>query len=188
MLSCAALRAHPRSRGENLVEKPNVVAGLGSSPLTRGKRNTRTQVKLTTGLIPAHAGKTGRWWCRSCSRGAHPRSRGENRTLSTRPVGDAGSSPLTRGKLQVELCLQVRRGLIPAHAGKTDTQAASADRHAAHPRSRGENVHDATFAPVRGGSSPLTRGKPELDRECVARVGLIPAHAGKTSTAETGRG
>ena len=29
--------AHPRSRGENLVEKPNVVAGLGSSPLTRGK-------------------------------------------------------------------------------------------------------------------------------------------------------
>ena len=35
--SRSALRAHPRSRGENLVDKPNVLAHLGSSPLTRGK-------------------------------------------------------------------------------------------------------------------------------------------------------
>ena len=32
-----------------------------------------------------------------------------------------------------------------------------------------------------GGSSPLTRGKPELPEDIAGVVGLIPAHAGKTA-------
>ena len=52
----------------------------------------------------------------------------------------------------------------------------------AHPRSRGENAVAAIRAPKVGGSSPLTRGK---QRECVFIApfdGLIPAHAGKTTS------
>ena len=50
--------AHPRSRGENIVDKPNILAGLGSSPLTRGKLERVSVASVTEGLIPAHAGKT----------------------------------------------------------------------------------------------------------------------------------
>ena len=34
--------AHPRVGGENIVDKPNILAGLGSSPRGRGKRLSRT--------------------------------------------------------------------------------------------------------------------------------------------------
>ena len=51
-------RAHPRSRGENEYQARKSVAVLGSSPLTRGKRNRLRQAYLDGGLIPAHAGKT----------------------------------------------------------------------------------------------------------------------------------
>ena len=49
-----------------------------------------------------------------------------------------------------------------------------------HPRSRGENLVDPTDARLDGGSSPLTRGKPAADSVPSTRVGIIPAHAGKT--------
>ena len=54
----AAAWAHPRSRGENELLKLLFAQGLGSSPLTRGKRCPRQRHGMPTGLIPAHAGKT----------------------------------------------------------------------------------------------------------------------------------
>ena len=70
---------------------------------------------------------------------AHPRSRGENRCLGQIVAVNAGSSPLTRGKLEgVRRRGRVDR-LIPAHAGKTPASKASMSVTAAHPRSRGEN-------------------------------------------------
>ena len=50
----------------------------------------------------------------------------------------------------------------------------------AHPRSRGENVFWASIRSCVAGSSPLTRGKPPVSDFAPYRVGLIPAHAGKT--------
>ena len=52
----------------------------------------------------------------------------------------------------------------------------------AHPRSRGENSNVGPGAPVAFGSSPLTRGKPQLGADCGGKRRLIPAHAGKTRT------
>ena len=52
------LRAHPRSRGENSVPTVALMAGPGSSPLTRGKRRRPRHGARPRGLIPAHAGKT----------------------------------------------------------------------------------------------------------------------------------
>ena len=73
-----------------------------------------------------------------------------------------------------------RKGLIPAHAGKTFTSATGSAETRAHPRSRGENMTLPGCTCSRMGSSPLTRGK----RGGAVRVsgygGLIPAHAGKT--------
>ena len=102
--------AHPRSRGEN--------------------RDGRLGVVLNTGLIPAHAGKTILPALRAVLIWAHPRSRGENCGTSNVPMGDVGSSPLTRGKPAYATKDEVVGGLIPAHAGKTlpDLRFYCADR------------------------------------------------------------
>ena len=60
-VSTAAARsseAHPRSRGENNKGAWAPTCVLGSSPLTRGKPSRRRASPVTSGLIPAHAGKT----------------------------------------------------------------------------------------------------------------------------------
>ena len=118
----------------------------------------------------------------STVRPAHPRSRGENVPSSSVKGNEAGSSPLTRGKPVVGGYGDLRSGLIPAHAGKTQHNGPVAVEARAHPRSRGENRERAGQAAKLGGSSPLTRGKlNELIRQG-RESGLIPAHAGKTRT------
>ena len=111
--------AHPRSRGENSQSSSEIRRRVGSSPLTRGKRDVPRGEVQSLGLIPAHAGKTrararglGCWW-------AHPRSRGENGLAATSCSRVLGSSPLTRGKLTTNPVNTHVRGLIPAHARKT---------------------------------------------------------------------
>ena len=176
--------AHPRSRGENGTRVSLELLSWGSSPLTRGKRGSRDHRPDARGLIPAHAGKTSMVSARPPPSGAHPRSRGENHE-GTEIVGFiVGSSPLTRGKLLCRLLALRRHGLIPAHAGKTKGRRLSGRGMGAHPRSRGENTAAGLPAAGVGGSSPLTRGKPPRRSPPKSRPGLIPAHAGKTRTAQ----
>ena len=112
-------RAHPRSRGENPLSW-SFLGGLpGSSPLTRGKLASASFACATFGLIPAHAGKTLAAFASAGLLGAHPRSRGENTATLIRADDKTGSSPLTRGKPPANERPRGRRGLIPAHAGKT---------------------------------------------------------------------
>ena len=135
-----AVRAHPRSRGENSGSGTRERGGSGSSPLTRGKLGLATHAEVPTGLIPAHAGKTRSWARRARARTAHPRSRGEN---VPREVGEQrgwGSSPLTRGKREGGHPGAARVRLIPAHAGKTLLESKLELLKRAHPRSRGENT------------------------------------------------
>ena len=131
--------AHPRSRGENRLPGERRRMSYGSSPLTRGKRQSPASEADLMGLIPAHAGKTvpREPTRRPCA--AHPRSRGENLSLRIGNSVIDGSSPLTRGKLVLVGEFVELHGLIPAHAGKTQRVAASLQGPGAHPRSRGEN-------------------------------------------------
>ena len=156
-------RAHPRSRGENVMRPLSLCPAGGSSPLTRGKRGSSRGCWPTTGLIPAHAGKTAGSRTRAGAWRAHPRSRGENSSSRRCRSSSKGSSPLTRGKLAHHVQQDRQRGLIPAHAGKTVWEAKPGDETQ--------------------GSSPLTRGKLREVSQLHERSGLIPAHAGKTSGA-----
>ena len=151
--------AHPRSRGENCDGLHQCDDLGGSSPLTRGKPSRATWQGAHTGLIPAHAGKTGRGRTAGREGGAHPRSRGENLEKLGGSFETLGSSPLTRGKRLGLTRAWMRRGLIPAHAGKTCETVLGSRCLGAHPRSRGENA--LIFARRRReyGSSPLTRAK-----------------------------
>ena len=175
-----SLPAHPSSRGENSYEASVTFPRPGSSPLTRGKPRSTLSASRAQRLIPAHSGKT-RWSApKHPPNSAHPRSRGENSILLLRRALRAGSSPLTRGKLQYYAEFNGARRLIPAHAGKTGRHGPDRQYPWAHPRSRGENGGPARRAFPSGGSSPLTRGKPAQGGRRPEQVRLIPAHAGKT--------
>ena len=181
-------RAHPRSRGENATLGPNRCPVSGSSPLTRGKHVGHADSLAGGGLIPAHAGKTPIHTRVYAYRRAHPRSRGENRPPVRSRASWAGSSPLTRGKLPRWSQPATRRGLIPAHAGKTLACVWVGEVCRAHPRSRGENLIAGLIDLVNCGSSPLTRGKRADHGHGPGRGGLIPAHAGKTAVRATSQG
>ena len=111
---------------------------------------------------------------------AHPRSRGENSDLVYALTMFAGSSPLTRGKPFPGARGDLRRRLIPAHAGKTSSTSPATPPSTAHPRSRGENSAVGVSGRSGAGSSPLTRGKRQYDPTYRTHSRLIPAHAGKT--------
>ena len=178
--SAPSSTAHPRSRGENSCESLIVSWVGGSSPLTRGKHSRPPRSQSTARLIPAHAGKTLRQTMEAQLNAAHPRSRGENVSVPRQSGKTAGSSPLTRGKRIESSRFDTSFGLIPAHAGKTVTRCMCDSMLAVHPRSRGENRQRPRQSRPRSGSSPLTRGKPDQSEVSLARLRLIPAHAGKT--------
>ena len=192
-------RVHPRSRGENSACKSFVLNVSGSSPLTRGKRRCDLDEAVPDGLIPAHTGKTRAQPQHRGAIRAHPRSRGENSATDRSPIVKAGSSPLTRGKLQIGELAPPAHGLIPAHAGKTPSAVPKSWAIWAHPRSCGENRTDDCHKITKRGSSPLTRENAWAEHPNTSRVGsspltrgkrksvgsrryqegLIPAHAGK---------
>ena len=180
-------RAHPRSRGENRFHLHSSASRSGSSPLTRGKPAKLQKAHRAQGLIPAHAGKTRGPGCGMRAGQAHPRSRGENLSAQFELCSMVGSSPLTRGKLCLRRCDCKICGLIPAHAGKTWRTRGLRPRRWAHPRSRGENQAGRVLLVNAKGSSPLTRGKLVPTQEQLDFLGLIPAHAGKTSARRRSR-
>ena len=111
-------RAHPRSRGENEAKPSHSGLTTGSSPLTRGKPVRASGSRWPSGLIPAHAGKTG--VCVGCwfYGRAHPRSRGENRYGLPTGSRGRGSSPLTRGNETVGRRKDRPNGSSPLTRGK----------------------------------------------------------------------
>ena len=138
--------AHPRSLGENAAAALVEDAETGSSPLTRGKRLGPVTHEANGRPIPAHAGKTPHWSRWTKSGRAHPRSRGENDGGFNWQANFPGSSPLTRGKLQIGELAPPAHGLIPAHAGKTSESSTEVEATPAHPRSRRENTPRLIFS------------------------------------------
>ena len=153
----------------------------GSSPRMRGKPAHEVGRRVGNGLIPAHAGKTNVLVLKLSNRGAHPRACGENCQAKRAPTDQSGSSPRMRGK-RVKSSRALRAsGLIPAHAGKTNSWAWAAAPMTAHPRACGENNVYGGGSKDDDGSSPRMRGKLKPTKARAKKVRLIPAHAGKTS-------
>ena len=178
--------AHPRACGENEYRERYEIPRTGSSPRMRGKPTGAQLETASQGLIPAHAGKTPRSFpCRTRTQ-AHPRACGENQDVCGHAGFCEGSSPRMRGKRGCAQGHESCRRLIPAHAGKTRKARNSHPRPGAHPRACGENQDTNALDLTGAGSSPRMRGKPDGDLRTVARLRLIPAHAGKTTQTRRG--
>ena len=96
-------------------------------------------------------------------------------------IAASGSSPLTRGALQLVRQLRGLLGLIPAYAGSTPKIHRVGTDVAAHPRLRGEHFVVVLGELVGAGSSPLTRGALNQSHGKWLGFRLIPAYAGSTS-------
>ena len=174
---------HPRTRGVYGVRVVVPCLVGGSSPHTRGLRPVASRREARGRIIPAHAGFTRTGPGRSRSRADHPRTRGVYYDACVQFLAVGGSSPHTRGLLQVHLHLAVLDRIIPAHAGFT---ARAADGHPAdgdHPRTRGVYLSSSAVMRVPSGSSPHTRGLLPRVRRGGHGCRIIPAHAGFTGHA-----
>ena len=179
-------RAHPRGRGEHVIQLLRGLEASGSSPRARGAHRPAHGRGRAVRLIPAGAGSTSR--CRGgvAARSAHPRGRGEHGIVCAMTTQEDGSSPRARGAQQRAQVRGEAQGLIPAGAGSTWLPRRPSAPARAHPRGRGEHTTCASSPAGRAGSSPRARGaRQPLDLRTQGD-GLIPAGAGSTGRASTG--
>ena len=155
----------------------------GSSLLTRGKHFFLGDRIGAERLIPAYAGKTRGSATVAGGGPAHPCLRGENLDMSCQLTEIKGSSLLTRGKRILCRCARMGVRLIPAYAGKTRCAGHRGQGRPAHPCLRGENEVHPGDSVVLFGSSLLTRGKRQEVTVEHTTHRLIPAYAGKTTSA-----
>ena len=112
-------RDHPRIRGEHQPSDNRRRTRAGSSPHTRGARDSRRARGVVAGIIPAYAGSTRSRHSPAGRDADHPRIRGEHRRLRRASAGGGGSSPHTRGARHASLHPTIRTRIIPAYAGST---------------------------------------------------------------------
>ena len=109
---CRLLGITPACAGKSLLSRQN-------SRSARGKVRQRRSMASGVGITPACAGK--RLWSVPPSRpeGDHPRLRGEKPASTPSRRREAGSPPLTRGKVLILHKNAKRCGITPAYAGKS---------------------------------------------------------------------
>ena len=132
---------HPRIRGEHAAFLAKVKALAGSSPHTRGARESDGCERTGARIIPAYAGSTNGPSSRPPPKADHPRIRGEHD--GNRPASQEreGSSPHTRGAPTHPRHPRHNQRIIPAYAGSTHRLGCAGDFGRDHPRIRGEH-HD----------------------------------------------
>ena len=176
-----ALQDHPRVCGEKCSVKFFVNMLLGSPPRVRGKVSTDGLYPTFARITPAYAGKR---WGRCADTGAsrdHPCVCGEKFGLPSATLYALGSPPRMRGKGPAGQILVVSVGITPACAGKSRSQPRLPCTGRDHPRACGEKRFASASLDAYWGSPPRMRGKGNFHVVTHTKVGITPAHAGKSS-------
>ena len=133
------------------------------------------------GIIPAHAGLTLSVWIVNRAVRDHPRACGAHLFRSMYGFILPGSSPRMRGSRRVIRAEYFDEGIIPAHAGLTDTAGRLCRPKWDRPRACGAHIEYDVPKNMVSGSSPRMRGSHLRDCGIGRRLGIIPAHAGLTT-------
>ena len=145
----------------------------------RGKDFTAFILCNSTGITPAHAGKSTNQVTHGETRGDHPRTCGEKTCICTASINSSGSPPHMRGKVQWVALSVVASWITPAHAGKRIIASFPQVDIGDHPRTCGEKSKLTTPTLEVLGSPPHMRGKAVRAAGQVCAGGITPAHAGK---------
>ena len=166
-------RDHPRACGAHQSLARGAAARRGSSPRMRGSHRAALFSSGNTGLTIRERAVSPR--CRD-----HPRACGAHLKTSSRPACLQGSSPRMRGSRSIKRGDDEMLGIIPAHAGLTESNDYPVSEYGDHPRACG--AHELCLDDIchRGGSSPRMRGSPDIRFKTHRFAGIIPAHAGLT--------
>ena len=113
--------------------------------------------------------------------------RGEHPIMQCLECGKKGSSPHARGTLYRELSAFCGCGIIPACAGNTRAKKFQIVQTRDHPRMRGEHCRMDGRNVRLPGSSPHARGTLRVFRWGGFLLGIIPACAGNTQSANRHR-
>ena len=150
----------------------------GSSPHTRGTQAAARRKTTANRFIPAYAGNAAGQLSVSKVCTVHPRIRGERARDRISGEREDGSSPHTRGTLKNLGGFEEAARFIPAYAGNAAGVAHALGGAQVHPRIRGERATAHSAAIFNAGSSPHTRGTPQVPGHRPARHRFIPAYAG----------
>ena len=176
----ARMRDHPRACGEHNGVLFLIFAAAGSSPRMRGTRDGERLRVFKNGIIPAHAGNTRTRMEYAFLTRDHPRACGEHVVGVKLCRFHKGSSPRMRGTLRTQILPRNADGIIPAHAGNTQTGACRGLLVGDHPRACGEHLPKGKSHTWLPGSSPRMRGTLVGELDPGLFDGIIPAHAGNT--------
>ena len=174
---------HPRMRGEDSIALAGRLGHGGSPPHARGRLGRGRPGRRRRRITPACAGKTTAETVGEGTSSDHPRMRGEDHTRTTMPVDGLGSPPHARGRPARTPVSRSRARITPACAGKTVIAGKMGPGYSDHPRMRGEDENTSDECSNLAGSPPHARGRRRCQRQCLCRVGITPACAGKTFAA-----
>ena len=149
---------HPRMRGEHRVFLEVLDTVYGPSPHARGTPHLHHAARRRVRAIPACAGNTAAVYIGLYDASGHPRMRGEHYQARCQCSIQCGPSPHARGTLTPILARNLERRAIPACAGNTPFNGASAMPNSGHPRMRGEHSSAISRSTSSSGPSPHARG------------------------------
>ena len=182
----AGTEDHPRACGEHFDHKGETLPAQGSSPRMRGTQVAGRLGQFHVGIIPAHAGNTGKVavfiepptgiipahagntsTCRETSQETrdHPRACGEHGDYADYAIRNKGSSPRMRGTQVNSFSEFYNTGIIPAHAGNTPPSVGWWCPAWDHPRACGEHPRVLSMMCMELGSSPRMRGTRHVYRQ-----------------------
>ena len=151
----------------------------GLSPHLRGNLRRRCRRRRGYGSIPAPAGKPSAILNLSSPCRVNPRTCGETANCVRITVDSRGLSPHLRGNRNPDSGLSVRRGSIPAPAGKPGPDAIFTSSIQVYPRTCGETSIVEVNMSEKSGLSPHLRGNLSFGFHSGLHFGSIPAPAGK---------
>ena len=175
-------RDHPRACGAHSVIAIYVTPYWGSSPRMRGSRELSCEMVGVLGIIPAHAGLTPKRIVRTVLPWDHPRACGAHFVKEDSESIAEGSSPRMRGSRLPLAAQSFLPGIIPAHAGLTDSRCNRNPACWDHPRACGAHGLCVGTHTKIVGSSPRMRGSHPRSLHEISSPGIIPAHAGLTES------
>ena len=146
----------------------------------RGKVRCQLDGVCLLWITPAYAGKSTRNGARHCKGQDHPRTCGEKLSQRMCMAFRRGSPPRMRGKEPNTDSTKPAARITPAYAGKRTARSASCTACGDHPRACGEKPRISRWCALSMGSPPRMRGKGGRWPCGLRRVGITPAHAGKS--------
>ena len=152
-----------------------------SPPHMRGKARHCAAVHGYRGITPAHAGKSFTSFYHCTTFWDHPRTCGEKLIPPLLGFGLTGSPPHMRGKERGSTSRQRRKGITPAHAGKSPAMSPGHITLRDHPRTCGEKGISDFSGNYEDGSPPHMRGKARSPLLFPGISRITPAHAGKST-------